>query len=43
MVTSRRALLQSLLPLPLLPHLGRALEAGLAPAGDFGAGSPGSR
>jgi cysteine desulfurase / selenocysteine lyase len=31
MVTSRRALLQSLLPLPLLPHLGRALEAGLAP------------
>jgi cysteine desulfurase / selenocysteine lyase len=32
-VTSRRALLQSLLPLPLLPHLGRALEAGLAPIG----------
>ena len=33
MVTSRRALLQSLLPLPLLPHLGRALEAGLVPTG----------
>ena len=33
MVTSRRALLQSLLPLPLLPHLGHALEAGLAPIG----------
>ena len=33
MVTSRRALLQSLLPLPLLPHLGRALEAGVLPTG----------
>src|SRR6187549_3749203 len=32
-VASRRALLQSLLPLPLLPHLRRALEAGLAPIG----------
>jgi cysteine desulfurase/selenocysteine lyase len=33
MVTSRRALLQSLIPLPLLPHLSRALEAGLVPTG----------
>jgi cysteine desulfurase/selenocysteine lyase len=29
MITSRRALIQSLLPLPLLPHLGHAAEAGL--------------
>jgi cysteine desulfurase/selenocysteine lyase len=41
MVTSRRALIQSLLPLPLLPHLNHALDAGvvagLSPAGQTGA------
>jgi cysteine desulfurase/selenocysteine lyase len=44
MVTSRRALLQSLLPLPLLPHLGRTAEggvlAGLSPGGSTAESGP---
>ena len=40
MVTSRRALIQSLLPLPLVPHLDHAAHgvlAGLSSAGQIGA------